>query len=187
MFQRRQKGFTLIELLIVIAIIGIIAALLIPNFLDSLNKARQKKSLGDGRNVMTAMMARLTDSGAAAAAGAAAQTIVIASYTTAGTSGTDRWDITNIDAALVPQYINSIPPVDGFKNAWANLNLNTHPQSVRAALVVSNGKDAVPTAPQAAGTWAFGTFFPTDYNQDIVLADGDCYYCPSGGQVAASS
>ena len=40
--RNRQKGFTLIELLIVVAIIGIIAALLIPNFLDALQKAKQK-------------------------------------------------------------------------------------------------------------------------------------------------
>ncbi len=51
--RNRQKGFTLIELLIVVAIIGIIAALLIPNFLDALQKAKQKRTVADMRNAGT--------------------------------------------------------------------------------------------------------------------------------------
>src|SRR5204863_10106161 len=51
--RSRQKGFTLIELLIVVAIIGIIAALLIPNFLDALQKDKQKRTVTDMRNIGT--------------------------------------------------------------------------------------------------------------------------------------
>ena len=69
--RNRQKGFTLIELLIVVAIIGIIAALLIPNFLDALQKAKQKRTVADMRNIGTAMFSWLTDQVGAAAAGAA--------------------------------------------------------------------------------------------------------------------
>ena len=54
------------------AIIGIIAALLIPNFLDALQKAKQKRTVADMRNTGTAMFSWLTDQVGAAAAGAAA-------------------------------------------------------------------------------------------------------------------
>ena len=60
--RNRQRGFTLIELLIVVAIIGIIAAILIPNLLDALQKAKQKRTVSDIRNTGTAWMSRPTSS-----------------------------------------------------------------------------------------------------------------------------
>ena len=55
-----QKGFTLIELMIVIAIIGILAAIAIPNFLSYREKGYNAQALSDAKNFYTACVANST-------------------------------------------------------------------------------------------------------------------------------
>jgi prepilin-type N-terminal cleavage/methylation domain-containing protein len=59
--MRNQKGFTLIELLIVVVIIGILAAIAIPKFAATKDKAKLASVKTDVRNMMTAQEAYFSD------------------------------------------------------------------------------------------------------------------------------
>src|SRR4029079_11710623 len=59
--KRKEEGFTLIELLIVVAIIGIIAAIAIPNLLNAIDRGKQKRTMADLRSIGTPIEAYAVD------------------------------------------------------------------------------------------------------------------------------
>jgi prepilin-type N-terminal cleavage/methylation domain-containing protein len=65
---RRDEGFSLIELLIVVAIIGIIAAIAVPQLMNAMDRGRQRRSMADIRNIATANGTMRVDTGAYAGA-----------------------------------------------------------------------------------------------------------------------
>lgn len=60
-FRKNEKGFTLIELLIVVAIIGILAAIAIPQFASYRQKAFNSAAQSDLKTIKTSLEGYYTD------------------------------------------------------------------------------------------------------------------------------
>ena len=93
--MRKESGFTLIELLIVVAIIGIIAAVAIPNLLNAIDRGKQKRTMADIRSIGTACEEYQVDNNF---------------YPVQTTQG----DVSAISGFMTPAYIKVVPDTDGW-------------------------------------------------------------------------
>jgi general secretion pathway protein G len=159
--KRNSKGFTLIELLIVVAIIGIIVAIAIPNLLNAIQRAKQRRSMGDIRSTATAVEAYAVDFNRYPPG--AAITFPDAMVYPGGTVGAIR-------AYVSPTYIRVVPMADGW-NSWFRYTSDAAGQSYFLASFGKNG-----TANDIGET---GT---TDFNADIIYINGQFIQYPEGVQ-----
>ena len=98
--MQSRKGFTLIELLIVVVIIGILAAIAIPKFANTKEKAYIASMKSDLRNLITAQEAYFSDNSSAYATSTSALGTTYKSSSgvtvTMGTVTNTGWDATSL-------------------------------------------------------------------------------------------
>lgn len=155
----RSRGFTLIELMIVLVVMFILASMLIPLYLNALQKARQRRTMAEMDGLGKVMMSFITDQAAAGAAGAS--------------GSVDMGDYpgpvphSDLEELLVPQYTQELMKRDGWKNPF-DIYLDESATGAHLAAVRSPGRGGT----FSADSYSVSPFAPTDFNQDLVWADG---------------
>jgi len=156
MTARKRNGFTLIELLIVVAIIGIIAAIAIPNLLNAIDRGKQKRSMADIRSLSTACESYAVD----------------VNFYPISTSMATIASIGATNMGIEPIYIKRAPTKDGWGGAYYYGSDTAGAGSDYT--LMTYGKDKKASSSSAGAT--------NDFDCDIIFENGTFTAYPEGIQ-----
>jgi len=153
---KRQKGFTLIELLIVVAIIGIIAAIAIPNLLNAIDRGKQKRTMADLRSVGTSVEEYAIDN--SFYPNVASETDIVGSA---------------LETSVEPIYIRNVPVEDGW--GWNMRYVSDTTMYTVGSLAKDGSAGGSLTLDGTGGQM-------TDFDCDIIFSGGSFIQWPEGTQ-----
>lgn len=146
MVKKAQAGFTLIELMIVVAIIGILAAVAIPAYSDYTVKAKIGNALSSAGPLKTAVALCAQESGSVTGCGNVSPIVTVPTFTATKevtgatvTDGVIVLTLANVGSNLTGKTITMRPTLGTSSMTWANeTNITTSDNAAALAAITKN-------------------------------------------------